>query len=118
MESNVIAFPKAKKNHPPQSIDEVIETVVSSRKEHVEMFLEGVLPLIFSNAYDFGLDLSKPECNKPTALFIESLKAALYSSCNLDHVLHEFSEQAFEMIDEDFVMKSEVDEIIVDINKE
>ena len=105
MESNIIAFPKSKRNHPPQSMDEVIESVISSRKEHIEIFLENILPMIFTNAADFGLDLSKEECTKSTALFMESFKSALYDTCGIDHVLQEFAEQSFSfMDDEDFTM--------------
>lgn len=104
MESNVVLFPKAKRDHPPQSMDEVIESVIASRKEHIEIFLENVLPFVFSTASDYCLDLSKEESAKPTALFVESLKAALYSSCDIHHPLQDFAEQSFSFIDEEFTL--------------
>jgi hypothetical protein len=104
MESNVVLFPRSKRNHPPQSMDEVIESVIATRKEHIEIFLENVLPFVFSNAADYGLDLSKEECAKPTALFVESLKAALYSTCEIEHPLQNFAENSFSFIDEEFTI--------------
>lgn len=121
MESNIITFPKAKKNHPPQSLDEVMETVTESRKEHIELFMENILPFIFSAAADMSLDLAKEECTKSTALFVESFKSALYDTCGLDHVLQQFAEQSFEFLDDDFVMESKSEpnpENSVDIIKE
>lgn len=124
MESNIIAFPKVKRNHPPQSIDEVMEIVISSRKEHVEIFLENILPLIFSSAADFGFDLSKEESTKSTALFVESLKSALYDTCGIEHILQDFAEQSFSILDsEDYISvltpeKSSEEDNSIDINKE
>lgn len=120
MESNVVLFPRAKKDTPPQSIDEVIENVVASRKEHIELFLEGILPLVFSNAADFNLDMSKEECEKPVAMFIESFRSALYSSCGLDHPLQDIAEDAFDFIDDEMIIIPKVTETeeTVDINKE
>lgn len=124
MESNIITFPKVKKNHPPQSIDEVMEIVVSSRKEHVDIFMENILPVVFSSAADFGFDLAKEESTKSTALFVESLKSALYDTCGIEHVLQEFAEQSFSIIDSDEFIpvatpeKSSEEDNSVDINKE
>jgi hypothetical protein len=104
MESNVVLFPKSKRLHPPQSMDEVIESVIATRKEHVEIFLENVLPFVFSNATDYGFDLSKEECAKPAALFIEALKAALYGTCDIDHPLQDFANNSFSFVDEEFTI--------------
>lgn len=120
MESNVILFPKVKRDTPPQSIDEVIETVVSSRKEHVELFLEGILPFIFTSAADYNLDMSKEESVKPVAMFIESFRSALYSSCGLEHVLQEIAEDSFDFMEDEMIVVPKVTETeeSVDINKE
>lgn len=121
MESNIIAFPKAKKNHLPQSLDEVFEAVEESRKEHIELFMENILPFIFSAAADMNLDLSKEECTKSTALFVESFKSALYDTCGINHVLQQVAEQSFELLDDDFVVETKSDakdENAVDIIKE
>jgi len=85
-------------------MDEVIESVIATRKEHVEIFLETVLPFVFSNAADYGFDLSKEECSKPAALFIEALKASLYSTCDIDHPLQDFANNSFSFVDEEFTI--------------
>ena len=98
-----------------------METVISSRKEHVEMFLESMLPYVFSSAIDFGLDITKDECVKSTALFVESLKAVLYNSCDIDHILHDFADQMFEIgLDglEGLQLESDTEENTVDIISE
>ncbi len=109
MNSNVVLFPKGKKNHPPQTVDDIIDAVEENRKDHIEAFMESVLPFIFSNAFDFGLDLSKPECSKSTALFIESFKSALYDVYDLDHPLHELSEQIFKTLEDNYNLAVETD---------
>jgi hypothetical protein len=90
-------------------MDEVIETVVASRIEHIEIFLENILPLIFTNAHDYGLDLSKEDCTQSTALFIESFKAALYDTCGIEHVLQDFAKESFTIVDEEFTMNKPVE---------
>jgi len=95
--TNVIAFPKSKKNTPPQTIEEILDTVETNRKDHVDMFIDQMAPFVFSRAYEEGIDLSQDHCNKTSALMVESLKAALYKAYGIYHPLHEFAESAFDV---------------------
>lgn len=85
------------------------------------MFLESILPYLFSSAIDFGFDITKDECVKSTALFVESFKAVLYNSCDIDHALHDFADQMFEIgVDglEGLKLESDPEENSIDIIRE
>jgi hypothetical protein len=93
--NNVIVFPKTKKGTPANSIDEILENVGVARREHIEMLIDTTLAHVFSHCYQEGFDLTEDRCVKTTALVVESLRAALYNTCNMEHSLHSFAEQLF-----------------------
>jgi hypothetical protein len=91
--NNVIAFPRGKKNSPPQSMEEVMESVEAVRKEHIEFLVDECCSFLFGRLLDEGFDLGDEDMTKPTLLVIESLKAALYAASGLEHPLHYFADQ-------------------------
>ena len=93
--NNVIVFPKAKKGAPANSIDEILENMEVVRKEQVEMLLDETLSFVFGRCYQEGFDLSADRCVKPTAMVVEALRAALYSTAGMSHGLHAAAEQLF-----------------------
>jgi tRNA A37 threonylcarbamoyladenosine modification protein TsaB len=93
--SNVIVFPKSKKGAPVSSIDEILENVGAARREQVEMLIDATLSFVFSQCYQEGFNLTEDRCVKTTALVVESLRAALYNTCNMEHSLHSFADQLF-----------------------
>jgi hypothetical protein len=99
--SNVIAFPKAKRDSPPQSMEELLENVEFTRKEHIEYVMDEVLSFAFSRVYDEGFDLGQEDCLKTTALLVESFRSALYNTCGLHHPFHEMANDVFNIVDGD-----------------
>lgn len=93
--NNVIVFPKAKKGAPANSIDEILENVEMARREQIEMLIDDTLSFVFSRCYQEGFDLTEERCIKTTALVVESLRAALYNTCAMNHSLHQVAEQLF-----------------------
>lgn len=93
--NNVIVFPKAKKGAPANSIDEILENVEMARREQIEMLIDDTLSFVFSRCYQEGFDLTEDRCVKTTALVVESLRAALYKTCNINHSLHDVANQLF-----------------------
>lgn len=91
--NNVIAFPKGKKNAPPQSVEEVLESMEAIRKDHVEYLVDECCSFIFGRLLDEGFDLADERWMKPTLLVVESLKAALYAASGIPHPLHMVAEQ-------------------------
>lgn len=112
--SNVIVFPKAKKNTPPNSIEEILENAETLRREQVEFLVDEVLSLIFYRTFLEGFDLLNDECAKSTALMVESLKAALYNTQGIPHPLHDMASHMF-MTEEE--MKKEDESILIEPNE-
>jgi hypothetical protein len=86
--NNVIHFPKGKRNSLPQTIEEVIETVENTRREHIEMFMSMMIPFIFQKACDEGFDVSQESCIKTNTFFVESLNAMLCKAAGMYHPIH------------------------------
>lgn len=93
--SNVVVFPKAKKGSPANSMDEILENIEATRKEQIEMLVGETLGDVFAYCRQEGFDLTSVPCIKTTALVVESLRAALYNTCNLPHALHDVAEKMF-----------------------
>lgn len=101
MTSNVIQFPKLKRNTPPQSIEELNKNIEETRKEHVEYVIDETMTYAFQKAFDEGFDLGEDDCFKMTALLVEAYRAALYKSVGIEHPLQDFADTAFAITDED-----------------
>ena len=101
MTTNVIQFPKLKRNTPPQSIEELNKNIEETRKEHVEYVIDETMSFAFQRAFDEGFDLGQDDCFKTTAMLVEAYRAALYRSVGIEHPLQDFAETAFAITDED-----------------
>lgn len=102
IEDNVIVFPKAKRDTPPQSIEEIHEKRAVVKKEHIEMVLDDVMSNVFYHLSEEGFDMGDEGCVKSTAMLIETMRAAMYKSVDLFHPLHDITETmfTFESLDE------------------
>jgi flagellar biosynthesis/type III secretory pathway protein FliH len=93
--SNVVIFPKQKKDAPPTTIEEIYENVAEARKEHIEILLDDVLAFAFQRCYEEGFNLGNDDCLKSTALLVESFRAGLYNTVGIPHPLHTAAETMF-----------------------
>lgn len=116
MTAKVIQFPKAKKNSPPQTIDELHESIESVRKEHIEYIIDEIIGLVFNRCIDEGFDISNDDCNKPTALAIESIRALLYRTCHISHPFHDVAEDIFNLTDDNSAILSIDEELDISVN--
>lgn len=98
--SNVIVFPKFKKDSPPQSMEELIEKVEETRKEQIEFVLDESIRNIFEFSYMNGFDMSDEEYTKNVGLFSEALKSALYKTAGLHHPFQQLAEEICQDIEE------------------
>jgi len=112
--SNVIAFPRQKRDSPPQTMEELLENVESTRKEHIEYIMDEALTFVFGRVYDEGFDLGNEECLKTTALLVEAFRSAMYKTVGINHPFHAMAESVFNITDE---FDQDI-EIAVDINPE
>lgn len=95
MSNNIIAFPKQKRNSPPQTMEELIESVEFVRKSHIDSLMDEIMSFYVYRAHEEGFIISNETCEKPNALAFDSLKASLYRSCNFDHSLHELADSIY-----------------------
>lgn len=113
--TNVIAFPKAKRDSPPQTMEELLENVESTRKEHIEFVLDEILSFVFTRAYDEGFDLGNEDNIKPTALLVEAFRSAMYNTVGIYHAFHPMAESIFNVVGIDDPLGQDIDiEIQVD----
>lgn len=96
----VVQFPKAKLNTPPQNMDEMVSSIEQSRREYIESFLDTYMPILFQRAYDDGFDLTEEKCNYINSLFVEAFRAALLMSVDIEHELQNFAEESMKMYEE------------------
>ena len=83
--TNVVAFPKAHKDAPPQSLEEVIERVSENRKEHINHIVDDLGSFFVSRAYEEGFPIDSDECFKDVILVIEAMRSAMFKSIGLEH---------------------------------
>lgn len=93
--SNIIAFPRGKKDSPPITMEELNAKVSETRREHIEYLLDETLSFVFSRCYDEGFDLGQEECVKSTALIVEALRAGLLNTVGIEHPLHDVADMMF-----------------------
>jgi hypothetical protein len=101
MTSNVIQFPRLKRNSPPQTLEELNKNIEETRKEHIEYIIDESMSFAFQKAFDEGFDLGQDECFKTTAMLIETYRAALCRTVGIYHPLHDFADTAFTIADEE-----------------
>jgi hypothetical protein len=95
MTDNVVMFPKAKKDTPLHTREEVEAKVSAARKEHVEYIIDETLSFVFSRCYEEGFNMNNDNCFKTTGMLVESMRAALYNTVGLHHPLHSIAEELF-----------------------
>ena len=108
---NVVLFPNIKKDSPPQNMEELIEKVEETRREHVEYIVEDMLPGMFSYLSSEGFDLDMEEYEQTTAFFVESFKAALLKCCGIEHSFHAMAEANTIVCNPVFVDEEKTEEI-------
>lgn len=95
MTDNVVMFPKAKRDSPLHTREEVEAKVIAARKDHVEFVIDETLSFVFSRCYEEGFNLNNDDCFKSTGMLVETMRAALYNTVGLYHPLHKVADELF-----------------------
>lgn len=109
MTDNVIPFPKYKKNTPPQTIEELIESIEVVRKEHIEYIIDETVGTLFNRCFEDQISISNKEFIKSVLLVEESLRSLLYAATDMDHPLQMISETMFVLEGEEIPLDIQVD---------
>ena len=102
---NVIPFPRKSKTTlgvvtPPQSMEEVVETVDIVRQAHIQQTLEQVVPMMFDNFALAGFQpADEMEFLKDGALIVEAARSFLNKIYGAQHPLQLIADNLFEQID-------------------
>jgi hypothetical protein len=95
--SNVVQFPVERMNVPPQSIEEMQDSISIMRKEHVDNLMDMMIPSVLTLFETNGMDVETEAYMKDSALVIESIKALMYKYYNLEHPLNFVAETCFDV---------------------
>jgi hypothetical protein len=113
--SNVVVFPKAKKDSPIQSLDEIFEQINEAKKVTAEVIAEDVVSALFTNFAKYNVTVKEKYSNnfmKDVALIIESIKSGVFRSLEFEHPLHDVAENMFD-IKNDNEVKLNLDRLII-----
>lgn len=102
---NVIPFPRKSQVPlgvvtPPQSMEEVVETVDIVRQAHIQQTLEQVIPMMFDNFALAGFQpVDEMEFLKDGAFIVEAARSFLNKIYGTHHPLQLIADNLFEQID-------------------
>jgi hypothetical protein len=96
MTDNVILFPGMKRDTAPQNMEEILDKVTQTRKEHVNMVLNDMIPEIIHMFGAYGVDINDDKYVKDVAMIMESTKSLLHRQYNLEHSFHKMVDNIFE----------------------
>lgn len=96
MTDNVILFPGMKRDAAPQNMEEILDKVTQTRKEHVNMVLNDMIPEIIHMFGAYGVDINDDKYVKDVAMIMESTKSLLNRQYNLEHSFHKMVDNIFE----------------------
>lgn len=106
IEDNVILFPKEKFNSPPQTLEEVKNNVVNNQQTIA-------IDLAYSIVTDALLQMSHAgfhpfkylKSSHDMMFCLESIKAMILRTCNIEHPFHEIAEETIEVENPEEVMQ-------------
>jgi nitrate reductase assembly molybdenum cofactor insertion protein NarJ len=90
--NNIVVFPKARSRNPLQSMEEIIDHITENRREHISYLVDDISEYVIQRAELEGFHVTAEAHTKSTMLFIESMRAMLYSTARLDHPLHKITD--------------------------
>lgn len=96
MTNNVIQFPKAKSNTPPQTIEEMVADIDRLRRDHADEIVTSMIPNLIGMFMSNGVDVDQHEYIKDVSMIVESTKALLYKYFDIEHPFHDMIEQVFD----------------------
>jgi hypothetical protein len=108
-ETNIVMFPRASRNRPPQSLEEICRNVELAKTTRIEEVTEVIIVNLFEDLFENGYDFTeRHDVNKEMAFLIEAVKSVMHKHDGLGHPFHAVAEQYFTENDQgDLVFKEE-----------
>ena len=95
--SNIIAFPKEKKNCPPQSVEEMQDRLAEKKIEYVNDIVDCYGTEMLTKISLDGFEIDEDNFMKDFAFTLESLRSGLYRSVGVKHPLQDSVDEAIEI---------------------
>ena len=96
MTDNVILFPR-RKNGPPETMEEIIETVTNNRIEQIGLLMGEMVYNMIELFESNGIMIDQEEYMKDVAMIVESMKSALHKYFGVTHPFHDLVDTIFEV---------------------
>ena len=93
--SNVITFPKGRRDAPPQSLEETVENINRLRQDTLQTTVNVLATNLMVMLGEAGIDVMEEKYMQDSALLIEALTSLVAKSLDLGHALQEFAETCF-----------------------
>lgn len=98
MSSNVVVtFPKVKKNHPPQTLEDMKESINTFRITKAEDVVGAVVIGMIDNLMENGINIQDNQYIKYNTWLLEAVRALVYHTMDVEYPLHEKIEALFEI---------------------
>lgn len=98
--TNVVVFPKGKKDSPPQSIDEIISGVMDARCVQIEIVSDDLTDYLMYALAEEGFDVYGEEVAPSIVLINHAIRAAMLKTLDMDHPLISLADDLFTEEDE------------------
>jgi len=107
--TNVVQFPGAKRNTPPQNIEEVKSNLDAVRQVHIEEAMNLIASVLFDHMSLAGFNFAPEddESIKDVALLLESLRSLLSKYHSLEHPFQGLAAELFTLQKNGTVLCSE-----------
>jgi len=118
-DNKVVAFPKQKKDSPPQTLEEMAEKAAEYKRKYSEEFCEKLHHYVFTEMGRDGVDFDNQEdVLFPNIVLVMEAISALHLRANgVYHPLQEFADDAFEEVITDEI-KQDFVENLMDLEQE
>jgi hypothetical protein len=101
MTKNIVEFPKSKIVREVNNDEAINEAKARSRSSYAENLADDLVSSLLQEMEDLGIDTSTHEFIKDFSLTVDSLRATVYRTFDVEHHLHEFIDRSVKMIHKD-----------------
>jgi len=99
--SNVIAFPKGKRNCPPQTIEEMQGRLEEKKIDYVNDIVDYYGTELLGKISQDGFEISENNFMKDFAFTLETLRSGLMRSVGIEHPLQDSVDEAISFTETD-----------------
>lgn len=99
-DNKIVHFPKGKLGSPPQSLEDIIDTVAGIKLSFIEGLSYEIMEEILEKMSNANLSIEEKETAKYVAFMTDSIKAAICKVSGVSHPLDNYIEDRYDIFDE------------------